>query len=140
MRYLQHKNPDIPKAQTLLDIITKGLHCHPDDFCYSPENFNVWKEAFSKTLNLSITKTEIRYSYEKLKEQLESKILYGRWTYEDYGTTYPIPEDVMNVFKRQISAAFIEIEYLLNYEKTSNKPRGFVEPYLVETIPGFEED
>ena len=140
MRYLQHENPDIPKAQTLLDIITKGLHCNPDDFCYSPENFSVWEEAFSKALNLSITKTETRHSYETLKKEMESKILYGRWTYEDCGTTYPIPKDIMDVFRKQISAAFITIEYLLNYEMKSNKPRGFVEPYLIETIPGFEDD
>lgn len=139
MRYLRQKDPDIPKPRTLLDIITKGLHCTPEDFYYSPEDFSEWEKEFSKTLNLTITEKQLRTSYEDIKKYLNKEI-FRPLTYEDGGTIYPVPHDIADILRKQLEAVFLTIDFLLDYEMKSNKPRGLVEPYLIETIPGLEDD
>lgn len=121
-RFLDSESPDIPKVATLDKIISK-LPCFTDDFLYSPDNYQEWKNAYSGyPLNFGKSFCD----YEKLRDyvifQLSLPVAYN-----DENKKYKMPAQVLDILSKQIFSAFETADALLEYEKDKKKPKGYFE-------------
>ena len=140
MRYLRKEDPDVPKPQTLVNIIRYGLSCPVEDFCFSPENYDVWETTFDGKYDDSIKDGADRNDYEIVKAITYANLMLPM-VYKIDGVEYPVPRSILEVLSKQIHTAFETAELLLDYERRSAKPKGKVgsPPYKEEQIQSLDE-
>ncbi len=125
IRFLDEKNPDVPKASTIKKIID-ALPCCLDDFLYSPDDFKKWIRGYDVyTVHFEgdlVTEYEIFKSLSI--SWLSLPVVYKD---EDEDKKYQMPPHILELLSKQIFYALETTDALLEYEKTKRKPKGCYE-------------
>ncbi len=109
-RFLRRDYPDIPKPDTLLKIISK-LPCFTEDFLYSPDDFQVWENAYS---GYPLQFDKPVQDYEVWKSVITAQ-LSMQFAYQSGEKRYKIPPQIMDVLCKQIQSTFDTVDILLDY-------------------------
>ncbi len=127
-RYLKEIDPDIPKASTLEKIID-ALPCTFDDFLYSPEDFEKWKNGVRRGYILPLTMRSLDFNTLKfvVMDRLSRTLIYMV-----DGKYYDIPPHIVDLLVKQVYSAFEVAETLLEYEKLMPKSKG---SYILPDAP-----
>lgn len=121
-RFLDPELPDIPKVATLEKIISK-LPCFTDDFLYSPDNFEEWKDAYS---GYPLDFGDVFCNYDRLKEYIIFQLSIPV-AYTDGSKKYKMPAQILDLLSKQIFSAFETADALLEYEMGKKAPKGYFE-------------
>lgn len=130
-RFLRQEYPDIPKAGTLHKIVGK-LSCFLDDFIFSPDDIEEWKDAYC---GYPIKMGEMYNDYEQLKTFVFAQLSLPL-AYTDGAKKHVIPLQIVDLFSKQIFSAFETADALLDYEREKAVPKGYIEV----KIPMIEMD
>lgn len=121
-RFLDPELPDIPKVATLDKIISK-LPCFPDDFLYSPDDFQEWKDAYS---GYPLDFGNTFCNYELLKEYIVMQLSIPV-AYSAGNKKHKMPAQILDLLSKQIFSAFETADALLEYEMGKKAPKGYFE-------------
>lgn len=136
-RFLDAEEPDIPKAETL-DKIIRALPIHLEDFLYSPEDFEEWKEGYTHGYMFVANETIVDYD---MCKKLTLFRLSVPIAYEQDGKKYKMPAHIADLLSKQILSAFETADALLEYEMEKRKPQGYYEnDPKVEFVDFFETE
>lgn len=122
-RFLKKDEPDIPSMKNLI-IIIQSLPCIVEDFVYSVDDFEKWKDGFLNGYLIPWGKKNI-VDFDMFRTLLPD-LLNHSLVYTNDDKRYMVPQYIVELLAKQINVAFEMAETLLEYEKNATaQPKGY---------------